>query len=375
MKIAVTKESFIKSWNLAERSAASSGTMNIFSAIKVTAEDDEVVLHATDIKTSIICKAAGVSVEEPGSAVIPLKGVTDLFKKAGSAEFSLEISEGRAVMKSGRSRYTFSTYPTEEFPKLPSSESSELFCTVNVGDLMKSIERGSLCSSSGDEYPQYLSSALFELDGAAMKVVSTDKRRLAIASCDTIDAGSAPEGLLLPMKGLRELVRILGMHGADQQIKVSFDDSQAYFVSDEMEFAIRRVDSRFPPYKNILPTDHATRAVIDRNELIAALERVDVVVRDYNKVSVVSFGVDGENTISGKAPEFGEAVESVNCELEGEPITTGLNTRFFLDAAKAIDDKSVMLDFNGRDGHMLARANGSENFLCLIAPVNINEEE
>lgn len=373
MKILVNKSEFIKSWTLAEHSAGSSSSLNIMSTVRLKAGSDGVELQATDIKTSVMCKAAGVSVIEQGEAIIPIKGVTELFKKAGSSEFELEITDGRAVMKSGKSRYKFTTYPTADFPKIPSSESARTFCVMKVADLTAAIERGSLCASSGDEYPQFLSSALFELRSGVLRVVSTDKRRLALAKGTVIEGDSSSEDLLLPMKGLRDLLRIMGMLDVASDIRILFDDSQAYFVTDTMEFGIRRVDSKFPAYERIIPTSHSTIALIDRSALISAVERVDVVVREYNRVVKVNIQPGGESSFSGRAPEFGEADESVDIDITGEKVIAGFNTRFFLDAAKAISEPTVSLGLNGRDGHMLVKAKDSDSFLCLIAPVDISE--
>jgi DNA polymerase-3 subunit beta len=201
--------------------------------------------------------------------------------------------------------------------------------------------------------------------------VSTDKRRLALAKCEVNEGGESPESLLLPMKGLKELLRILGMLDPDMAIRMLYDDSQAYFVTEGVEFAIRRVESKFPPYSKILPASHRTRVLVDRADLIASIDRVDVVVRDYNRIIIVNFRSDGDSTMSGRAPEFGEAIENVVCEVEGDPVTIGFNTRFFYDAVKVLDDPVVALMFNGQEGHMLVRARDSDSFICLVAPVDI----
>ncbi len=261
MKIIIDKATFIKSWSLTERSAGASGSMNIFSTIRLKVQEDSAEMQATDIKTSMICQAKGITVVEPGEAVIPLKGVSDLFKKAGSSEFTLVIENGRAVMTAGKSRYRFTTYPVSDFPSLPSSVSAQLFCSLKISDLIRTIDHGSLCASSGDEYPQYLSSALFEIDEGGMRVVSTDKRRLALAKCEIEERGEALENLLLPMKGLKELLRILSMLDPDMTIRVLYDDAQVYFVTEGMEFAVRKVESKFPPYVKILPTSHKTKVL------------------------------------------------------------------------------------------------------------------
>jgi DNA polymerase-3 subunit beta len=374
MKISVNKETFIKNWNIAERNAVTSGSMNIFSTVHIRADMDEVKLQATDIRTSVICKAGGVTVIEPGEAVIPIKGVSDLFKKAGSPEFTISVDGGHAVMVSGRSRYKFSTYPVGDFPKLPSSEGGDFFCSLEVSKLISTIERGTLCASSGDEYPQYLSSAFFEVDSGVLKVVSTDKRRLALCKTD-VKEGSGSESMLLPMKGLRELLRILGMIDSNLEIKISSDESQAFFVTDGMEFAVRKVESKFPPYAKIIPTSCATTVEIEKISLLTALERVDVVVRDYNRTVLVNLQDNGECVLVGRAQEFGEAVENIQCAMEGNPLFIGFNTRFFFDAVKALEDDTAKLMFNGNDGHMMVRSRNSDHFFCLVAPVELSKEE
>ncbi|MDR1472596.1 MAG: DNA polymerase III subunit beta [Synergistaceae bacterium] len=374
MKISVDKEPFIKSWSLAERSAGTSGSMNIFSAVMMRANEDRVDLRATDIRTSIICEARGVTVLEPGEAVIPIKGVSDLFKKAGAAEFTLQIDDGKATMVSGRSRYKFSTYPVSEFPKLPSSSGGTPFCSVTSSNLALALERGTICASSGDEYPQYLSSALLEMNDGLLNVVSTDKRRLAVAKSEVTD-GLGGDPVLLPMKGLKELQRILGMVEPDTIVRIILDDAQAYFAAEGMEFAVRRVESKFPLYAKLIPTTHTTVVYIDRASLISAIERVDVVVRDYNRTVIMNTGSDNVCRLTGRAQEFGEAVENISCDMDGDPVFMGFNNRFFHDAVKVFDDQYACLLFSGREGHMLVRAKDSDSFLCLVAPVDLNKDE
>ncbi|MDR3255070.1 MAG: DNA polymerase III subunit beta [Synergistaceae bacterium] len=375
MKIKINKESFIKSWSLTERSAGTPSSMNIFSSVRMKADENGVEMQSTDIKTSVICKASGVDVIEPGEAVIPTKGVSDLFKKAGSSEFTIQVDEGKALMISGRSRYRFTTYATSEFPKLPSSSGGSFFCSINASVLSSSIDRGTLCSSPNDqEFPHYLSAVYFEIDSGCLNIVSTDKRRLALSRTEMNESGEG-RPLLLPFKGIKELQKILGMIEHDTEVRIIYDDAQAYFTAPGVEFAVRKVESNFPAYARILPTSSTTTTIVDRLELTSAIERVDVVVRDYNKVAILDVSKDGDCVISGRAPEFGEAVETIACSTVGEPIKAGFNTKFFMDAVKVLDGPSASLSFNGPGSHMLVRASDSDSFLCMVAPLELSREE
>lgn len=374
MKLTINKKLFLQSWNLAERSTSGSSSISILSSVLIKASFDEVLLQATDIRTSIICKSAGVTVVEPGEAVLPIKMVGDLFKKAPGDEFTLDINESRAVLKAGRSKYSFSTYPVREFPHLPSSQNGNKYCTVKLSDLAQLLEEGTLAASSGDEFPLYLSSANFLITDSILRVVSTDTKRLALAGVHVVE-GDDSDGYLLPMKGIKEVQRILSSMPPDTEVGILFDEAQFYFDVDTVEFSVRRVESRFPPFEKILPKEQATSIHADRAALISALERVDVIVRDYNRMVVMDIEPGDSFVMRGRAPDFGLAREELSADVSGEKLSIAVNSKFFMDALKVLREPDVKLTFNGPGGHMAVRRANSDHFICLIAPINLTPEE
>lgn len=374
MKLAVNKKQFLGSWSLAERSTSAGGTVSILSSILIKASAESVILQATDIKTSVICRAAGVTVLEPGEAVFPIKMVSDLFKKAPGEEFTLDVDGGKVVLKAGRSKYNFSTYPVSEFPALPSSDEADVFCSIPAGELAKVLDEGTLAASAGEEFPLYLSSANLQIISSRLNIVSTDTRRLALSAAPVLD-GKEGESALLPMKGIKELQRILGSLTPETEVKVLFDGAQFYFKTETLEFTVRRVESKFPPYEKILPKHSTLEVLTDRGELISALERVDVIVRDFNRMVVLDMAPDGPFVLRGKAPDFGQAKEEIEAEIKGEKLRIAVNSKFFLEALKVLREPQVKLSFNGQSGHMSVRRGDGDDFLCLIAPINLSEDE
>ena len=376
MKLAVNKKQFLGSWSLAERSTSAGGTVSILSSILIKASAESVILQATDIKTSVICRAAGVTVLEPGEAVFPIKMVSDLFKKAPGEEFTLDVDGGKVVLKAGRSKYNFSTYPVSEFPALPSSDEADVFCSIPAGELAKVLDEGTLAASAGEEFPLYLSSANLQIISSRLNIVSTDTRRLALSAAPVLD-GKEGESALLPMKGIKEkeLQRILGSLTPETEVKVLFDGAQFYFKTETLEFTVRRVESKFPPYEKILPKHSTLDVLTDRGELISALERVDVIVRDFNRMVVLDMAPESPFVLRGKAPDFGQAKEEIEAETTGDKLRIAVNSKFFLEALKVLRDPQVKLSFNGQSGHMSVRRGDGDDFLCLIAPINLSEEE
>ena len=374
MKLSINKKLFLQSWGLAERSTSSSSSMSILSSVLVKASSEKVTLQATDIKTSIICTAYGVNVLEPGEAVFPVKIVSELFKKAPGEEFSLTVSDGRVTLKAGKSKYNFSTYPVREFPTLPTSEQAKIFCKISVGELAEVIEEGTLAASSGEEFPLYLSSANFHILNGILNIVSTDTRRLALSGAAVSEAADS-ESVLLPMKGIKEVQRILASLNPESSLEILYDDAQFYFKASNVEFTVRRVESHFPAYEKILPKVHSTTVLLDRGDLISALERVDVIVKDYNRMVILDIAKQNKFVMKGRAPDFGNAKEEIFAEISGDDLKIAVNSKFFMEALKVLREPQARLSFNGSSGHLVVRRADGEKFICLIAPINLTEEE
>lgn len=374
MKLLIEKSSFLKSWQMAERTTGSRSTISILAGIRCLADERGLFLEATDLKTSLKCRAEGTDVQEPGETVLPTKAMGELFKKAPQDRFTLEVNQGKAVLTAGKSRYTLTVLPVEEFPPLPRSESARLFCDTTVETLKRLFEEGTFAGSPNEEFPQYLSAALIQAREGRLKAVATDGRRLSLSQSSL--GGEAAEGeLLLPLNGLKELHRLLASLDGDEAVRLLEDDSQVYFQVRGLEFSVRRVDSTFPPYEKILLPNRTTWMTVGRHSLEEALERANVVVRDFTKSVVLHLQPGGVLKVKGKAPDIGEAREELPAEIDGEPLRVAFNVSYLLEGIKALHDDVVELSFNGSHGQMRMTRPGEESFLYVLMPITLSEEE
>lgn len=374
MKLLIEKNSFLKSWQMAERTTGSKSTVSILAGIRCLADETGLHLEATDLKTSLKCRAEGAEVQEPGETILPTKAMGELFKKAPGDRFSLEVTKGRATLTAGRSRYTLTVLPVEEFPLLPRSESARLFCDTTVQAMSRLFEEGTFAGSPNEEFPQYLSAALLQIQEGKLKTVATDGRRLSLSQTPLSDASGEGQ-LLLPLNGLRELHRLLSAVESEAPVRILEDDSQAYFQVQGVEFSIRRVDSSFPPYEKILLPERTSWMMVGRSSLEEALERANVVVRDFTKSVILQLTPGGSLRIRGQAPDIGEAREELAADIDGEPLRVAFNISYLLDGIRALRDEVVELSFNGSHGQMRMSRPGEESFLYVLMPITLSEEE
>lgn len=374
MKLLVDKAKFLKSWNLAERSAGQRSTISVLTGVKCEASAEGVFLKATDLKTSISCAADGVEVLLEGGAIFPVKNIGEFFKKAPGENFTVEVDKGKATVVSGASVYSFATYPVTEFPKLPTSDKAQPFFRVECVDLKRLLEEGSFSGSPGEEFPQYLSAGLVQTVEDKVRVVSTDGRRLSLSQGVVTVEGELDQ-VLLPLAGLRELQRALSAVEGDEEVAVLKDDAQVYFKTKSIEFSVRRVESRFPPYEKVLSTDRTSWLTIDRDLFIEALERAEVVVRDFSRMVVLELAPAGNLKMRAKAPEVGEAFEEIAGDCDGEPIRIAFNVKYLLEGLKALHGTVAHLSFNGPNGQMTLSRPREDSFLYVLMPITLPEED
>lgn len=375
MRLSVDKEAFVRSWQLAQASIKSTSTVMALGCIKCCAKGDNVVLMSTDLKTSVTCLAQGAAIEEEGEAILPARIVGELVKKMPGSQFVLSAEKGKGYIEAGRSHYTFVTYPVEDFPVLPTSQTARPLCALPVRDMVRLLKEGTFSGSPGEEFPQYLSAALIKVDGTKIEAVTTDIRRLSVSAVLLEEKPDDITSVVLPIKGLRELERLLASRDEGELLRISYDDSQAYFSVPGVEFALRCVDVNFPPYEKMISSNYSTWMTVEREIFEGALDRAMVMVRNYGWMVILDLEPGGELVVRGVAPDVGEAVEVLDADIGGENLRIIFNVRYFLDGLQVLGSDKAFVTFCGPSGQINLFRPDDEMFRYLLMPITLQEGE
>ncbi len=376
MKLEITQNVFMKYWSMAERVTGSKTAMAALASILCVAGEDGVTLNATDLKTTIRVKAEGAAVIEPGTAILPLRVVGELFKKISVSPFTVKVEDEKGVITAGRNRYSFTSYPVADFPELPSPRAAEEFTRLSAGELSRVIAEGGIAGAPNEDFPKYLSGGLIQMAEGELRVVATDGRRLSLSKTAAGDArGGEAREMLLPLKSLAEYQAILSGFAPDQEVEVLQDGAVTYFNMPGVQYSVRCIDSKFPNYQKILTNTSTTQLRIERASFIQALDRVNVVVGDNSRIVLLTLSPGAALSLAGRAPEVGEANESVDGEINGEPLKVAFNVAYLLSGLKAFHGSEVSLAFNGSEGQMVISRPEGEDFIYMLMPIKLKSVE
>ncbi len=368
MKVIVEREEFLRGLQLVARAINPKSSITILSGSLMEVSEDKISLKGTDLKIGVQTDVKSIEVKKDGKAIIPLKNFYDIVRKLPERPIELETKESVLFLRSEGIEYSFSTYPVEDYPEFPRVEESNLIFETECDLLSKMIRETTFAGSPHDEIPPYLSGTLFDVRENEIRLVATDAKRLALSK---MPASIRKTGkYLVPITTLEELRRIMTLG----KIEVYESKGEITFKWEDAILWSRLIDAEFPPYERVIPTTWTTKITVSADEIESAMERLSYLVKERGNIVKLEIN-KGEIILSGDVPELGSGREKIPVEFEGEPLKIAFNVRFFLDMMKHVDATHFTMAFRGPLEQAVITREGRDDFLYILMPVAVPDED
>lgn len=353
-------------------------TIPILSHLLLDARDDALHLAATDLDVSLATQCSA-EIQAEGAIAIEAKKFTDIIRALGDSQVHLsrEAESHQLAIAAGRSRFRIRGLEADNFPTLPEVETG---AAADLGiPLMKALISKIFFAISSEESRFQLNGALFKVREDGLEMVATDGHRLALAEIesppeDDEDSRSflvhvPQDGVLIPRKALQEILRF-----DDGEESLSFRRSEHHlsFRFGHRELTCRILEGTFPDYDRVIARDQDKRPVLDREHLQEAVQRVALLTGERSRGVLLAFE-EGELTISATNPDVGEAVESVPCDYDDDPVKVGLNPDYLSQFLGATESPRVRLELKDGESQCVGYPVGEDEirYLCVIMPMHV----
>ena len=197
--------------------------------------------------------------------------------------------------------------------------------------------------------------------------VSTDSFRLAEKKIKLKQRLSF-DGILIPYKNIVEIIKIF--EGVNEDLKISLQKNQISFSSENIYLTSRVVDGNFPDYKQIIPKNPTTKAVVLKQDFISSLKISNIFSDKFNQVIISIKPNEKIFEIESKNIDIGENTTLLSGALSGENVSANFNYKYILDCFQSISGDSLSLELNGNNKPMILRGVGDSSFLYLVMPMN-----
>jgi DNA polymerase-3 subunit beta len=364
MKLECSIEKIKNALNHVERMTGKNLTLPVLGSILWVAKGSTLILRATNLSIGIEITIPA-KVEKEGVLAIRGDVLTSLFSVlVNDTTVSFEQKEQILQVKTKFSKINLKTIGYEDFPTLPIVQGDSY--TIPVKNLYDGLKAVSYSAAISEIKPEIGSIYMYP-DSESLVFVATDSFRLAEKRVKNKHQFNF-SGVLLPFKNVQEVIKVLENNSEDVEFTIS--KNQASFKLQGIYITSRVVDGIFPDYKQIIPKNPTSTAIILKQDLLSALKVSNVLSDTFNQVTLRIDPSKKECILESKNNDIGENSTSISAALTGEAITLNFNYKYILDSFQSINSDSVALEFYGANKPMIMKGVGDPSFLYVVMPMN-----
>ena len=347
------------------KGTSSKTTNPILEGIKVCAEEDFVTLSATDLELSIE-KTIRAMVQLEGEMVVPGKFFCEYIKKLNNEQIELHVDERNTLSI----KYTDSVGKIQclnalEFPQIKQIDDAPYF-EMKEKDLKSLINKSIFAVATEDVRP-ILKGVKLEISGNMVTAVALDGYRLAVVKKPILST-TAEFSCIVPARSLNEISKHLS--DEDKPIKINVGRNFLMVDIDNTRMTTRLLEGDFIDYTKIIPTDFSTNIVLNKDQLLDALERASLLSR-VDRNNLVKFEISDKVMKLSSRSDIGDIKENITISLRGNDLNIAFNARYFTEALRTISDEFLKLNFTSAVSPCIITSNDTDEFLYLILPVRI----
>jgi len=338
-------------------------TMPILEGIYLEATQDGVKLKCSDLMLQKEC-IIPATVEEQGYAVIPGKLFSEIVRKLPESIAEITLNGKSIDINCGRAKSSLQCVETtEDFPDMHFS--GETFLIKIDHNYCRDMINQTVFATAQDDSKPILTGVLLEL-GENITIVATDAYQFAMRSMP-LKTPVSERNVVIPGKSMAEISRM--MDETEDDVELTFTKTHVCVNIKHSRLVARLLDGDYIKYKQILPKEHKTRAMIDKNELMESIDRAQLMAREGNNNIVMKFH---NNKLVISANSFaGRINEEMDVQINGDDIDIAFNPRFCMNILKCIPDDHIYMDFTTSISPCVIRPAKSDGFYYLIVPVRI----
>ena len=370
MKIICKQEKLIKALNIVSKAVSQTSALGITKGILIKTEGDmQILLSATDIQISITTKMDAI-VNEKGGIVVSARLFTDLVRKLPAGDILIATDDKNIVsIKTDHSEYDLQGKDEEEFPRIDSDEEGKQI-RLEKEDIRDLID-GTSFAASTDESRGVITGVLFEMKEGVLSLVALDGYRVAVRRERNEDFKGEDIKAIIPAKLIREMSKILSETTEDEEVLLDIGERRIKLYTEDTLARVNLLEGEYIKYKDVLPKDCKTSIVLERNELLGAVERA-AMLRSEGKNAFVRFSIAGDTiTVSSRADE-GKGRETISAEKNGDDIEIGFDAKFITEALKNISDDEIEMQYNTSVSPCLIKPVDGDRYEYLILPVRLS---
>ena len=384
MRASCLQENLSRGLSVVGRAVATRPTLPVLSHVLVSADQSQIKLAATDLELFIVCWI-GAKVEEEGAITIPARLLSDLTNSLPQERVDLTLTDQTLKLLCARNEADIKGIDAQEFPLIPQAEDGQQIL-LEPESLRQMISQVAFAAATDESRP-ILTGVLVRFEDTTLTMAAADGFRLSIRHTTLPEPVPQPISVVVPAKALHELARIsadeeepIGLYITPARSQVLFHLQGDAGANKGRIFGIdlmsQLIEGTFVNYRQIVPTSHTTRTILNTEDFLKACKTADIFAR--NEANVVHLDIDpgsapgtGSVKMTASSTEMGDSLGELDASVDGEPVTIAFNARFLIELLTVVDSAQVVIETTAQSSPGVIHPLGSEEFVHVIMPMHI----
>lgn len=352
MKFTFDRDAMIKEIAIAQEIITNKSPISILSNILIIAENNSLVIKATD-STIKFSTAIPVDIQEEGRTTIYCDKFMSILSALpnGDVEFNQEDIEVniKPITSAKKIKFKLKSQTSDKFPEMGTSENVPFFELASKD--FKEMIKQTVFAVSDEKNRYFMTGVYFVKNGETLTMVATDGRRL---SCVNKTEQNVPDfqSAIIPTKILNCILKNAPDEG---NILVGVIDKSIFVKYGNVEFSSVLIEGQFPNYQKVIPENLSMKIQVNKDDLDAALKRTIIMVD--KKVSRIIFKItSGVLKIITPESDIGTADEEIPCRYDGQEVAMAFKYNYVTDPLKVIDSENVVFEFNVNENNINGEA-------------------
>lgn len=362
MKITFNRKNLLEAIDFVASIVPSHAVVEAVKTVKIIPEENRVIFMTTNLDqmTEAVIEAEIVDAMEP--FLVNAEMLHKIVKILDGQEVILNYTQNVCNVQSNGSTYKLMTMTTDDFPEFINF-TEKYTATINSNELIAGINGTIFCVNDSSVQEMY-KGVNFSFETDKVTLVSLDGFRVAVRN---LPCEANRFQCIIPGKTLE----IIPKNFTEETIVVSADDKFVSFSNNKFKVISKLLNGTFLDYKTAVPTEINATVNMDTQKLLNLLNKASLVTGEKVRQPIV-LTVGNDEIEASVTSTIGAFEEYAPAETQGNLEKIGLNTKFFLQAIKAIKDENVQLKFmSPLKPCLITPVDDSDKYLYLILPIRV----
>jgi len=374
MKFSCLQENLINGLNISSHIANINKTnLPILNNILLTAKNGELKIISTNLEIAVKIKIRA-KIEKEGSLTIPAQVLNNYINLSPKEVLNFKANKNILTISAKKQKAKIKGISSDEFPIIPQIDRKKK-CLLNSRKLKEALEK-TIFAISPSDIRMELSGALFSFKNKTpnkkeLTMVGTDSYRLTEITIPLEKNELKDErDVIIPLRTLQEISKIIKNDDQDKNIELYLSENQILFIYKDVEIISRVINGKYPAYKQTIPTNIKTKALVDREEFVRVVKSASFFSKlGVNDVSINFLPKKNCLVISSANNQIGENEAILDADIVGDPNKVIFNYRYLIDGLNNLSNKEISLEIVNDNSPCLIRSAEDKNYLYLIMPI------